>query len=78
MVGYKEKTKNYIVPCLGGNPVQSLTPRHIQDLHNHMREKGLSNQTITHTHRVLSEALKHAVAWGILPKNPAGSVSPPI
>lgn len=77
MVGYKEKTKNYIVPCLGGIPVQSLTPRHVQDLHKWMLAKDLSNQTVTHAHRVLSEALKHAVAWGILPKNPAESVSPP-
>tara|TARA_R110000824_G_C15232376_1_gene678766 strand:+ start:11450 stop:12589 length:1140 start_codon:yes stop_codon:yes gene_type:complete len=77
MVGYKEKTKNYIIPCLGGNRIQSLTPRHIQDLHSYMREKGLSNQTITHAHRVLSEALKHAVAWKILPSNPAGSVKAP-
>lgn len=42
-----------------------------------MLDKGLSNQSVVHAHRVLSEALKHAVGWGVIPKNPAESVSPP-
>ena len=42
-----------------------------------MLGKGLSNHSVVHAHRLLSEALKHAVQWGIIPRNPAESVSPP-
>jgi integrase len=75
--GYRQKTRAYIIPCLGGVQLQSATPRHVQDLHKWMLDKGLSNQTVTHTHRVLSEALKHATQWGLIPRNPAAAVSPP-
>jgi integrase len=76
-VGYCQRVNLYIIPCLGGIQVQSLTPRHVQDLHRWMLDKGLSNQSVVHAHRVLSEALKHGVQWGIIPRNPAEQVSPP-
>ena len=56
---------------------ENRTPRHIQDFHKWMLEKGLSNQSVVHAHRVLSEALGHAVTWGVIPKNPAERISPP-
>lgn len=77
VMGYKGNVNRYIIPCLGSVSVQRPTPRHVQDFHKWMLEKGLSNQTVVHAHWVLSEALKHAVAWGIIPKNPAEAVSPP-
>ncbi len=77
LMGYKGIIICYIIPYLGKVQVQSLTPRHVQNLHRWMLDKGLSNQSVVHSHRVLSEALKHAVSWGIIPKNPAESVSPP-
>ena len=67
----------YVVPLLGGVQVQALTPRHVQDLHRWMLDRGLSAQTVVHAHRVLSEALKHAVQWGTITRNPAEQVSPP-
>lgn len=77
VMGYKGNIQRYIIPCLGGVLIQNLRPHYVQDLHRWMLEKGLSNQSVVHAHRVLSEALKHAVAWGMIPKNPAASVSPP-
>ena len=77
LMGYKGNVRRYIVPVLGGVPIQNLTPRHVQKLHRSMLDKGLSNQSVVLAHGVLSEALKHAVAWGVIPKNPAASVSPP-
>ena len=76
-MGYRGNVLRYIIPCLGGLQIQSLTPRHIQDFHKWMLEKGLSNQSVVHAHRVLSEALGHAVIWGVIPKNPAEGISPP-
>ena len=40
-------------------------------------ERGLSAQTALHIHRVLSQALSHAVRLGVLFKNPARQVKPP-
>jgi len=38
---------------------------------------GLSAQTVNHHHRVLYEALKHAVKHGVLIRNVAEAVDPP-
>ena len=40
-------------------------------------KRGLSSQTALHVHRVLSQALGHAVRLGVLFKNPARQVKPP-
>ncbi len=40
-------------------------------------KRGLSPQTVLHVHRVLSEALTHAVRLGVLSRNPAKPVKPP-
>jgi integrase len=42
-----------------------------------LEKRGLSNRTVLHVHRVLSEALKHAVRWGVLARNPADATTPP-
>ena len=57
--------------------IQSLTPSQIQKVYAGMLERGLSQTTVLHTHRVLREALGHAVKWGILARNVADAVSPP-
>jgi len=38
---------------------------------------GVSARTVVSRHRVLSEALSHAVKWGLLLRNPAQAVDPP-
>ena len=76
-MGYKQKVRAYIIPCLGGVQIQKLAPRHVQDLHQWILAKGLSNQSVVHAHRVLALALKHAVSLDVIPKNPAELVSPP-
>ena len=64
LMGYRGNISRYIVPCLGGVQLQTLNPRHIQKFHTWMLDKGLSNQSVVHAHRGLSEALKHAIAGG--------------
>lgn len=57
--------------CLGARvpkgrvTLQLLSPGYIQKLYADMRERGLSAQTVLHTHRLLFEAMRHAVKWGI-------------
>ena len=77
LYGYCGNSARYIVPYLGSLPIQSLQARHVQEFHSWMLDKNLSKQTVVHAHRLLSEALKHAVAWGVIPQNPAAQVPPP-
>ena len=42
------------------------------------KEGGLSPRTVGHIHRVLKQALKQAVRWELLNRNPADAVDPPL
>ena len=75
--GYRGVMDRYVVPTLGAIPLQSLVPSHIQGIYADMLQSSLSAQTCLHAHRVLREALSHAVKWGLLARNPADSVDPP-
>ena len=65
-------------------PLTALQPSHIQAYYGRMLESGrldgkggLSAQTVKHHHRVLYEALKHAVKHGLLIRNVGEAVDPP-
>ena len=57
--------------------MQDLTPTHIEKLYGAMSERGLSNQTIRHLHRLLREALSWAVKRKLLADNPTDVVDAP-
>ena len=72
---------------LGQMPMRKLTPVHIEAFEAELQRsgyvkgrkagQGLTAQTVLHVHRTLSQALAHAVATGVLFKNPAEQVKPP-
>ncbi len=66
-----------IAESLGGLRLQALRPAHIQAVYSHLRARRLAARTILHHHRVLKEALGHAVGWQLLERNPADAVSAP-
>lgn len=82
---YKGIITHHLVPAFGNLALPKLHPLHIQSYYATMRKAGrkdkraggLSAQTILHHHRILSEALKMAVKWQLLARNPADSVQPP-
>ena len=74
---YRGLVARYLVPALGGIQFRMLRPGHVQGLYADMRERGLSAQTILHVHRLLREALSHAVKWGIVTRNVCDSVDSP-
>lgn len=82
---YAQIIKNNIIPALGGIMLASLRPQHIQRYYSHAlkdgridrRKGGLSARTVLHHHRVLNEALRHAVRWQLMVRNPAEAVEPP-
>jgi integrase len=75
--GYRGIIERYLKPELGNVLLAKLKPQHIQKLYSSMMGKGLSARTILHTHRVLSNALKNAVKWGLLVRNVCDAVDPP-
>jgi len=82
--GYQAIVRRYLVPALGGIPLCQLQPQHLQNYYanalSHGRldgKGGLSARTVLHQHRVLSQALSHAVKQGLLVRNVAGAVVAP-
>ena len=86
--GYDLIVKKHIGPILGALFLDKLQPAHIQNYYSQAlkggrkggkgeRGEGLSPTTVLYHHRVLREALKHAVRWQILARNPADACTPP-
>ena len=82
--GYAGIVHAHLIPALGSIPLVALQPQHIQAYYSKALQSGrkdgkggLSAQTIHHDHRVLFEALQHAVKQGILIRNVAEAVDPP-
>jgi integrase len=81
---YGQIVHNDLLPALGHLPLTALTPVHIQDYYSWALKEGrkngsggLSAQTVLHHHRLLKQALGHAVKWQLLARNPADAVEPP-
>ena len=74
---YRAAISGHISPHIGAVRLARLRPAHVQQLHAACSAEGLSAQTITHHHRILREALKHAVQWQLLAQNPADAIVPP-
>lgn len=81
---YSEYCRNYLVPGLGSIPLDRLRPADIQGLYTRLlvsggtkHGQGLSSTTVANAHRVFKGALRRAVQWQIIAKNPAEAVTPP-
>ncbi|MCL0095965.1 site-specific integrase [Dehalococcoidia bacterium] len=82
--GYQLIVQRHLIPNLGTIPLTQLQPSHVQSYYAKALSGGradgnggLSARTVLHIHRVLSEALTHAVKWQILIRNVALAVDPP-
>ncbi|MGA9996640.1 MAG: site-specific integrase [Pyrinomonadaceae bacterium] len=67
----------YINEDLGNRKLSEIRPLHIQKLYADMQGRGLSARTVRYLHAILSSALKQAVRWGMLSRNPADLVNLP-
>ncbi len=81
---YTELADRHLSPRLGAHTLQKLTPMHIQNAYSDMLNSGrirggggLSARTVHHAHRLLFQALRQAVRWQLLARNPAEAVTPP-
>jgi len=75
--GYESIIRNHLVPALGHIKLEELKVCSIQAFYGSACEQELTNRTVSHFHRVLSQALKWAAKLGYLSKNPAESADPP-
>jgi integrase len=81
---YSDFVHRQLIPAIGAVPLAKLRPQHIQRYYSHALQRGradgkggLSPKTVLHIHRLLRQALGHAVKWQILARNPADAVAPP-
>jgi len=74
---YRSVVRLRILPTLGHLRLQTLTGGHLNSLYRELEQAGLSVSTRRLTHAVLHRALKDAVRWGRLVRNPADLADPP-
>jgi len=74
---YRQLIHCHLLPALAGIPLSKLRPLHIQQAYSLILAKGRSARTALHCHRVLREALQHALKWQLIARNPADAVEPP-
>lgn len=75
--GYAGMLERYIRRPLGHKRLDKLQPLDIQAVYGEMQVRGLSARVVRHTHSVLHNALKQAVKWGLLSRNPSDLVELP-
>lgn len=74
---YRAIIRLYITPNVGATRLQTLSGGQINGLYADLERAGLSIATRRLTHAVLHRALRDAVRWGRLTRNPAGMADPP-
>jgi integrase len=76
-VRYEGNIRLHIAPAIGALKLTSLKPAHLQHVYAGMAARGFAPSTIRIVHAILHRALKRAVEWNYLPRNPADAVKPP-
>jgi hypothetical protein len=80
---YVAHTECHILPALGSVQLQKLCPAQINALYAKLGRsgkrngEGLTALSVRHVHAVLHRALKDAVRWGWLARNPVDLADPP-
>ncbi|MEN6565908.1 MAG: tyrosine-type recombinase/integrase [Veillonellales bacterium] len=74
---YESYIRNHIKPNLGRFAIAKLKPLQIQEFYATKQDAGLATATVNYLHTILNEALKHAVQWNLITKNPCNAVKAP-
>jgi len=75
--GYAGLLDRYVRGPLGSKRLDSLKALDIQKVYGAMQARGLSARVVRHTHSALHNALKQAVKWGMIVRNPSDLVELP-
>ncbi len=74
---YQDTARLHLIPALGHLPLSRLSAPAIQGYLNQNLQKGLSATTVRYHAAILGEALRRAVRWGLLARNPIEFVDLP-
>jgi integrase len=74
---YSDVMRKHVIPALGTVQLSKLSPAHLQDLYTNLLKQGLSPTTVNLLHVTLHGALKQALRWGMIERNPCDLVDPP-
>src|SRR4051812_48344438 len=74
---YEELIRLHTLPTVGRLQLTKLTPQHLSQLYGAKLTEGLSPRTVEFLHRTLHCALKEAVLWGLIVRNPSDAVKAP-
>lgn len=81
---YSTNMERHVIPRLGHVPLRQLSALQLNAFYAELVESGrcdgkggLSARTVRYTHVVLHRALRDAVRWGLLSRNPADLADPP-
>jgi integrase len=74
---YSGTCRRHIVPALGTIPLQKLTALRVQEFLDALRKGGRSARTVGQYRMVLRTALRQAVRWQLLARNPCDGAPAP-
>ncbi len=74
---YELLIRNRIAPYVGAIPLAKLDEITIQDLYARLMAAGYAPSSVNQTHKMLHCALRQAVTWRLLTRNPADGVTSP-
>ena len=82
--GYEHIIRRHLIPSLGSTTLTLLKPEHLQRYYSEKLAGGrcdgkgaLNPTTVSHHHTCLHRALKIALKWGLINRNPADVVTSP-
>ena len=82
--GYESIIRCHLIPALGNTVLTLLKPEHLQRYYSEKLSGGrydgrgaLGPTTVSHHHTCLHRALKMALKWGLITRNPADAVTAP-
>jgi len=75
--GYSQMLRKHLCARVGSVPIQRLRASDLQAAYAAMARDGLADRTRLHLHRIVHVMFKHAVQWGILPRNIADMLDAP-
>jgi integrase len=74
---YERLLRVQVLPEIGRLPLSRLGPQNLAQLYQSMLDRGCSARTAQYAHAVLHRALRQAVRWNLIVRNPAEFVDPP-
>ncbi len=76
-VRYQQLVELHALPTLGRVTLSKLTPQHLSRLYSKKLSEGLLARTVQFLHSVLHRALRQAVKWKLIGRNPSDAVDVP-